>query len=434
MNDSPAERGGWPSHGFRYDGDRGLYCEDVPVGEIAAAMGTPLYIYSRSAILRGLDAFRSAFAEAGPLLCYSVKANSNLHICRLLAGADAGFDVVSGGELYRVIAAGGDPGRTVFAGVGKTSDEIHYALESGVFMFNVESSGELEAIAAAARETGKKPTVAVRVNPDVAVDTHAHITTGTRENKFGLDFGSAAAVIERLESEDRVTLGGLHVHIGSQIRETAPYAAAVDKLVDFCDRRGLGPERVPCFNVGGGFGISYDGSPGADAADFAAAIVPRVRQAGRRLILEPGRYVVGNAGIMVTRVTYVKRTAARKFLICDAGMNDLIRPLLYDAYHHIWPVAGPASPLMGGTGKNGLERADVVGPICESADYFARDRELPNAAAGDLLAVFTTGAYGMAMSSVYNSRPRPCEVLVDGRTFATIRRRESYEDLLSAER
>jgi len=428
-----------PVTGFSYR-EAQLHCEDVPVARIAGKLGTPLYLYSREAILTRFRALGEAFAAAEPTICYSVKANSNIHILRLLAAAGAGFDVVSGGELFRVLKAGADRSKIVFAGVGKTGDEIRYALEEDIFFLNVECEGELEAVAAIAGELGKRARVAFRFNPDVDAHTHADITTGKSENKFGLDAEAIRRMVRRFAGNPAVEFAGIHVHIGSQITDPAPHALALQRALalieDLWNLRDFGPVQ-PEFgyvNIGGGFGISYDGGEVASARAFGEKIVPLVKAAGKKLILEPGRFIIGNAGILLTRVTYVKRTAAGKtFLICDAAMNDLVRPSLYDAHHHIWPVQAAASPLFGGAEPADVETVDVVGPICESGDFFARDRSLPAVQPGDLLAVFGAGAYGMTMSSNYNSRPRACEALVAGDGFEVIRRREGYEDLIRAE-
>ncbi len=428
--------------GFSYR-DAQLHCEDVPVASIAAEFGTPLYLYSREAVLARFGALSTAFAAAKPTICYSVKANSNMHLLRLLAEAGAGFDVVSGGELFRALKAGADPAKIVFAGVGKTADEIRYALQERIFFLNVECEGELEAIAAIAEELGVRARVAFRFNPDVDAHTHAHITTGKSENKFGLDADSIRRMVSRFAGNPAIELAGIHVHTGSQISDPGPHALALQRALALIDDLRALPDlsdadraqiRFGYVNIGGGFGISYDGGEVSPAQAFAKKVLPLVEAAGKELILEPGRFIIGNSGILLTRVTYVKRTAAGKtFLICDAAMNDLVRPSLYDAYHHVWPVQAAPSPLFGGDEPADAETVDVVGPICESSDFLAKDRSLPVVHPGDLLAVFGAGAYGMTMSSNYNSRPRACEALVDGDGFEMIRRREDYDDLIRAE-
>jgi len=422
-----------PMVGFSYR-HATLYCEGVAVPDAAKALGTPLYLYSKAAVIAAYREIRDAFAAAAPLVCYSVKANSNLHLLRLLAAEGAGCDVVSGGELFRALRAGVSPQKIVYAGVGKTEEEIRYALESGVFCLNVESEGELSAIARLARARRVRARVALRLNPDVDAHTHAHITTGKRENKFGLDAETVRRLIRAHVRDVGLEFIGLHTHIGSQITAPEVHALALERmllLMEEIERRG---PRLTYVNIGGGYGISYDGREVSSAQDFAERLVPPLLSAGRKLIIEPGRFIVGNAGILVTRVVYVKRTTAGKtFVICDAAMNDLIRPTLYGAYHHIWPVQDEGSPLFGGPQERALSPVDVVGPVCESGDYLARDRAMPPVQEGDLLAVFGAGAYGMTMSSNYNSRPRAAEALADGRHLQLIRARERYDDLVRLE-
>jgi diaminopimelate decarboxylase len=418
---------------FRYR-QGALYCEEAPVSDIAARIGTPCYIYSARTILEHYRKIREAFGKRLDLLiCYSVKSNGNLSILKLMQNEGAGFDVVSGGELHRALRVGADPRKIVFAGVGKTEAEIRFALEREILQFNVESEDELEVIAAAARDLGRTARVAIRVNPDVDPRTHTYITTGKKENKFGLDIERTRELVGRLDRYPSVRLAGLHVHIGSQIVQTEPYVDALKRLLAFlpaCERAG---HPVETLDLGGGFGIFYRDKAARPAEAFAAALVPLLERTKCRIILEPGRFITGNGGILVTRVVYIKRSGEKTFYICDAGMTDLIRPSLYGAYHRIWPVrtdagiegeapdenawTGPAAP------------ADVVGPICESGDFFAKDRRLPPLRRDDLLAVFSAGAYGYVMSSNYNARPRPAEVLVAGPRFEVVRHRETPEDL-----
>jgi diaminopimelate decarboxylase len=417
--------------------DRQLYCEDVPVAELAARYGTPLYVYSQSAILETLNSLRSAFADVDPLVCYSVKANSNLGILKVMAEHGSGFDVVSGGELHRVKLAGGDPERTVFAGVGKTNDEIVAGLEAGVLMFNVESEGELEAIARVAAALNRVAPIALRVNPDVDPRTHRYISTGKKESKFGMDIERSLRVAAAAVAMSSVRMIGMHMHIGSQITSTEPYAGAVAKGVELVGQlRGMG-HPIGWYNMGGGFGISYKKSEARSIEEFAAAILPGVKATGCRLAIEPGRVIVGNAGILVSRVLYTKQSGDKRFLIQDAAMNDLIRPALYESFHRIWPVVAapglPAPPDDFEAAIPGTEPWDVVGPICESGDFLAKDRSLPRLDRGDLLAIFSAGAYGMVMASNYNTRPRAAEVLVALRQSRLVRRRETYEDLVSQE-
>jgi len=414
---------------FRYRNGR-LFCEQVAISDVVAKTGTPVYIYSRAHLVERLEQIQKAFRACDPIVCFSIKANSNINLLRVLAKKGSGFDVVSGGELYRALEAGARPRKIVYAGVGKTKEEIKAALEAGILMFNVESPAELDMINQVARRVGRKADVALRVNPDVDPHTHKYTTTGRKENKFGIDFESAGGIVERMAEYDHVRLLGLHVHIGSQITEVKPYVLAVRQVAKFAercrDRAGL---RLKYLNIGGGFGIQYDEERTPTAADFAKGIVPLVKRTGLRLIMEPGRFIAGNAGALVTSVLYTKVGSANKktFVICDAAMNDLIRPALYGAYQAIRPVED-------GEGNRPMRRCDVVGPVCESGDFLAKDRVLPEVKQGELLAVFGAGAYGFSMSSNYNSRPRSCEVLVTGRKFMLIRRRETYRDLVAAER
>jgi len=417
--------------------DRQLYCEDVPVAELAARYGTPLYVYSQSAILETLNSLRSAFADVDPLVCYSVKANSNLGILKVMAEHGSGFDVVSGGELHRVKLAGGDPERTVFAGVGKTDDEIVAGLEEGVLMFNVESEGELQAIARVAAAMNRVAPIALRVNPDVDPRTHRYISTGKKESKFGMDIERSLRVAAAAVAMSSVRMIGMHMHIGSQITTTEPYAGAVAKGVELVGQLRRMGHPIGWYNMGGGFGISYRKSEARSIAEFAAAILPGVQATGCRLAIEPGRVIVGNAGILVSRVLYTKQSGDKRFLIQDAAMNDLIRPALYESFHRIWPVVAapglPAPPEDFEAAIPGTEPWDVVGPVCESGDFLAKDRSLPQLDRGDLIAIFSAGAYGMVMASNYNTRPRAAEVLVALRQSRLVRRRETYEDLVSQE-
>ncbi len=369
------------------------------------------------------------------MICYSVKANSNLSILKLMHEAGSSFDVVSGGELFRVKEAGADLSRVVFAGVGKTDDEIRFALESNILMFNVESEGELDAISHVAAESGVKAPVALRLNPDIDAKTHAKTTTGKKGNKFGMDIERAAALADKVLRDRNLALRGIHIHLGSPILSTEPYAAAVAKARDVVAAFRRSGHDVRWVNLGGGFGISYRRDEGPPAAEYAKVVVPGVRETGCRLILEPGRFIVGNAGILVSRVIFTKREGGKRFIIQDAAMNDLIRPAMYDSFHRIWPACpriAPPADFEGSIAR--CEPADVVGPICESGDFLAKDRWLPEVERDEYLITFSAGAYGTAMSSNYNSRPRAAEVLVDGKTVRLIRRRETYEDLVAAER
>lgn len=423
---------------FEYRG-KTLFCENVKIEDIISEVGTPAYIYSKKAILSNFYELKTAFQDVDTMICFSVKSNSNLSLCKLLAEEGSGFDVVSGGELFRVIKAGGDPSKIVFAGVGKTDKEIRYALENDIFMFNVESLSELEHINTLAGEAGKVPKVALRINPDIDAKTHAKTTTGKKENKFGIDFTEAEEIIKQSARYLSVDLCGLHVHLGSPIYTVDPYVRALKKIVALvhkCRDAGLDIEYM---NVGGGYCISYTGEKVIQPKDYASKILPLVKEMQCNLIMEPGRFIMGNSGILITRVTYKKETLhGKKFVICDAAMNDLIRPALYDAFHRIWPVnTNIKMPKVENPGKSaitkGVDLVDIVGPVCESSDIFAANRALPKVEEGDLLAIFSAGAYGFSMSSTYNSRPRPCEVLVDEGQYRVIRKRETYEDLVRGE-
>lgn len=408
---------------FAYRAGR-LYAEDVPVEELAERFGTPLYVYSSAHLLRQYHRLQEALRALEPTIHYAVKANTCAAVIRVLAAAGAGADVVSGGELWRARRAGVAAERIVFAGVGKTRDEIAYALREGIAHFTVESEPELERIATTARTLGTTARIAIRVNPDVDPQTHVYTSTGKKESKFGLDLERAWRAYERAAAWSNIEIVGVHMHLGSPLRDERPYAEALDKVAPLCARL---RERFPTcriLDLGGGMGIPYRRRQKPfDLEAFAAAVVPRVQAIGLRLALEPGRYIVGNAGILVTRVQYIKDNAFRRFIVVDAAMNDLIRPPLYGAWHEIAAVRDISETA----------RADVVGPVCESGDFLAQDRDLPAVREGDLLAVMSAGAYGFAMASNYNSRPRAAEVLVSGETVALARARETWEDLVRGE-
>jgi diaminopimelate decarboxylase len=404
--------------------ERELYFEQVPLARIAEKVGTPCYVYSRSALLSAFREMDEAFAPLDHLICFSVKSNSNLAVLRLLGEQGAGMDIVSGGELYRALQAGIPGNRIVYSGVGKTEAEILYGLESGILSFNVESLPELETIGRLAAETGRVAAVSLRINPDVESNTHEYTSTGKKETKFGIPFSQAAGAYSKLLQFKHLKVFGMATHIGSQITELEPFLLAFRKLSGLFQelrREGIVLEAM---DIGGGLGIAYNDEAVPDAADFARAILPVIEHLGCRLIIEPGRYISGGAGLLLTKVLYFKETGVKNFAIVDAGMNDLIRPSLYNAYHRILPVRENNSRKL---------KADVVGPVCETGDWLARDRELPEPRQGDLLAVLDTGAYGSIMSSNYNSRPRCAEVLVEGDSFRVVRRAESYEDLLRGE-
>jgi diaminopimelate decarboxylase len=409
-----------------------LYCDDVSLTKLAQRHGTPLYVYSATAILERLETFERAFDHVPHTICYSVKANSNLSILRLLAREGCGFDVVSCGELDRVLAAEGRAARKiVFSGVGKSRDEMIAALKAGILLFNVESESELWALAECATRLRTVARVALRVNPDVAADTHPYISTGLHKHKFGVPIGSARSLYAKASGARYLKVAGVSVHIGSQITDVAPFAEAVARVADLVRELRSDGHRVDYVDTGGGLGIPYQ-EPGAEfassVAKYARAVSNPLRGLKVHLLLEPGRAIVGPAGVLLTSVLYRKENDGKRFLIVDAAMNDLIRPALYGAYHEIAAVVQPAK-----SGTRAQEIVDVVGPVCESSDFFARDRELPRSEEGDLLAILDTGAYGMALASNYNTRPRPAEVLVNGKSVKVIRRREKIRELYSAE-
>jgi diaminopimelate decarboxylase len=411
-----------------------VFAEEVPLRAIAAAAGTPCYVYSRATLEMHYDRLATAFAAADPLICFSVKSNGNLAVLDVLRRKGAGFDVVSGGELRRALAVGADPRRIVFAGVGKTAAEMGFALDAGILAFNVESPGELDLLERVAAARGVRADVALRVNPDVDPRTHTYISTGRKESKFGIDLEAAEALARDLPARPALRMTGVHAHIGSQITEVGPHAAALRKVVAFAARARRFGNPVATLNIGGGFGVYYRGGEAKPAAAFARALVPRARKAGLRLVMEPGRFIVGNAGVLVARVLGVKTSGRKRFVIVDAAMNDLLRPALYGAHHRVWPVEAPFPEEEAESRGRDAWTCDVVGPVCETGDFLAKDRRLPPVAAGDLLCVYTAGAYGMAMSSNYNSRPRAAEVMVDGREFHVVRRRETFRDLVRGER
>jgi diaminopimelate decarboxylase len=421
---------------FHYH-NRLLHCEEVPVPVLADKYGTPLYVYSQRTLLHHLAQLQRAFAAVNPLICYSVKTNGNLHICRLMATHGAGFDVTSGGELYRALQAGGTGEKIVFAGVGKTADEFRYALENNVKLFNVESEAELHALAGVAGKLGKTAPVALRVNPSLPPKTHVKTDTSVKGTKFGLDIETILDVAKAVIGVPNVRVVGLHMHLGSPIITTQPYKEGIEKGLVLIEKLRQQGHPIEYLNMGGGFGIHYRKQEAPPADAFADVIVPAVKQCGCKLVLEPGRFIVGNAGILLSRVLYTKESGGKHFIIQDAAMNDLVRPTLYDSFHRIWPVqpaAGfPAPPDDYEAEMAGTIQTDVVGPVCESGDFLAKDRRLPALQSGDLLAVFSAGAYGMSMSSNYTGRPRAAEVLVDGANHRLIRRRETYEDLVRPE-
>ncbi|HEX4168722.1 MAG TPA: diaminopimelate decarboxylase, partial [Bryobacteraceae bacterium] len=405
--------------------DGQLFCEDAELTRIAYSHGTPTYVYSKSRVIRNFRAYAGALKGLPHRILYSVKANSSLGILDLLAREGAGFDIVSGGELYRVLAAGGDPSKIVFAGVGKTVAEIRFALEKGIHSFNCESEAEVGLISRAALALNRTASIAIRVNPDVDAATHPYISTGLRMHKFGVDIAVAAELYHRAAQMPGILAEGVSCHIGSQMLKIEPLLEAADRVLALVAQLRSQGYPIRHLDVGGGLGVAYEPDErGPAIQSFIERLKPRLAGLDLTLMLEPGRSVVADAGILLTRVLLLKQNGAKRFVVVDAAMNDLIRPVLYDAYHEITPVQEPS-------GKSSL--VDVVGPICESGDFFARDRELSEVKAGDLLAIRTAGAYGFSLSSNYNSRPRPCELLVDGKDVYLLRHRETYEDLVRGE-
>ncbi len=405
---------------FLHDGGE-LTCEGTPLSRIARQAGTPSYVYSRRAIRDSYHRLKDAFATVDPLICYSLKANDNLSLLRVLQEEGSGFDVVSGGELFRLQRIGADPRRIVFSGVGKTVQEMEMALEWGLFSINVESRQELETLARVSRRMGREARVAVRINPDVDAGTHPYIATGLHQHKFGVETDQIDDLLEIIENSPEIRLVGLGYHIGSQILDVQPFLDAFERLREGADRirdRGFPLEHL---DLGGGLGISYQGETGPDLQRYAGALAQTGE--GYRIVMEPGRYLVGNAGVLLTRVLYRKTNRGKVFLVVDAAMTDLLRPSLYGARHQILPVRPDRSWIT----------ADVVGPVCESGDFLARGQRVPDAHPGDLLAVMSAGAYGFVLSSNYNSRRRAAEVLVDGDEWREIRVRESFEDLVRGE-
>ncbi|MGA2916058.1 MAG: diaminopimelate decarboxylase [Sedimentisphaerales bacterium] len=422
---------------FNYKNGR-LFAEDVDIENIAASVGTPVYIYSKATILDHYEKIKTAFAALDTTICYSIKAAGNINILKIFAGLNSGFDIVSGGELSRAQQVDADMKKVVFAGVGKTDEEIIASLKAGIGYFNIESEAEFENLVKLAKQAGVQTKAALRVNPDVDPKTHKYITTGKKETKFGVDIERALKFFEQYGKNDYVRLCAIHVHLGSGGRTIDPYRLATEKVLPLIDTlRGKG-FKIEMLDLGGGYGADYQTDTVPSAADYAKGIVPLLKGKDLKLVLEPGKSIMANAGILLTKVLYLKQGGNKKFVIVDAGMNDLIRPSLYEAFHFIWPAkVEDRFSYVKRTEKldiKGLEFADIVGPICEATDFFAKDRAIPPVNRGDLLAVFTAGAYGFTMASNYNARPLPAEVLVDGKNFKTIRKRQSYEDMIALEK
>ncbi|MGO4880634.1 MAG: diaminopimelate decarboxylase [Bryobacteraceae bacterium] len=409
---------------FHYS-NQDLYCENVALADIAHEAGTPAYVYSSAAILENYRAYDEALGDLPHTVCYAVKANSSLGILALLAQAGAGFDIVSGGELYRVLRAGGDPRKVVFSGVGKTAAEVDYALESGIHMFNCESQPELALIDALAARRGVRARFAIRVNPDVDASTHPYISTGLREHKFGIDIADAESVYERTRDLPNLVAEGVSCHIGSQLMDTNPILEAVGRVLALIERLRAKGFVIGQIDLGGGLGVAYQAHEQApEIRGFIAQVREKLQGRGLRVAIEPGRSIVGRAGVLLTRVLYRKTSAEKEFVVVDAAMNDLIRPALYRSHHEIIPLRKTERPEI---------VADVVGPVCETGDFLARGRKMANAAPGDYLAISTAGAYGFVLASNYNSRTRAPEVLVEGDKFRVIRARETYDDLVRGE-
>jgi diaminopimelate decarboxylase len=405
--------------------ENSLYCDGVALDDIARHAGTPCYVYSSQSLLENFRAYDEALGDLPHMICYAVKANGSLGILSLLAKAGAGFDIVSGGELYRVLKAGGDPARVVFSGVGKRSDEIDFALENGIHSFNCESEPELALINALAARRAMRVSFSLRVNPDVNAETHPYISTGLRQHKFGIDIREAEAIYDRVRELSNLEAGGVSCHIGSQLLNASPIFEATEKVLDLVGRLRAAGHAIKRVDLGGGLGVAYQSTDRPPSIrTFVDCIRQRLEGIGLTVMLEPGRSIVGPAGVLLTRVLYRKRNVDKEFVIVDAAMNDLIRPALYRSHHDILPLRMTDRPEL---------LADVVGPVCETGDFLARDRKLPNVAPGDFLALATAGAYGFVQASNYNARRRPAEVLVEGDQWRTIRARETYEDLVRGE-
>ena len=422
---------------FNYK-DGSLFSENVDVATIIAEVGTPVYIYSKATFKHHLLQIQKAYNELDTTICYSIKACGNINILKFMAEAGSGFDIVSGGELYRALQAGGNPSDIVYAGVGKTDTEIIEALNAGIGYFNIESEAELNNLIRLAKENNKTPKAALRVNPDVDPETHTYTTTGKKETKFGVDIERARKIFADFGKNNSVSLCAIHIHLGSAGHTIEPYIEAIEKGLVLIEQLRSDGFTIEAINIGGGYGADYITGTAPTAADYAAAIVPLLKDQNLKLILEPGASIAANTAILITQVLYLKTGGEKKFVIVDAGMNDLIRPPLYGAFHFIWPAKVDKQFVPDRRDKDlkldGTEVVDIVGPICEGADFFAKGRAMPPVKRGELLSIFTAGAYSFSMASNYNARGRPPEVLVDGDNFSVIRRRETYEDLISPEK
>ncbi len=410
-------------HHFNYKNGE-LYCEDVAISRIAEEAGTPFYLYSHATLTRHFQAFDAAFEDIKHITCFSVKSNSNIAVLKLFGLLGGGADIVSGGELYRSLKAGIDPDKIVYSGVGKRSDEMEYAIKSDILMFNVESHQELVKLNDVAERLHKRARISIRVNPDVDPKTHPYISTGMRQNKFGIDINDALDEYRFASGLKNIEIIGISCHIGSQLLEVKPFVESLKRLLILMDRLKKRHIDIKYLDIGGGLGIRYGKEEPPDPSEYAGAIKKEIAGLDVTLILEPGRVIVGNAGILVTRVIYEKIQYKKRFFIVDAAMNDLVRPSLYSSYHDIWPVKKQVRQEV---------EADIVGPICESGDFFAKKRQIPLLKPNELIAIMSAGAYGFTMSSNYNSRPRACEVMAKGNDFFVIRKRETYEDLVKGE-
>ena len=423
---------------FHYRDGR-LLCEDVDLPTLAQEHGTPLFVYSKATFCEHYDRMADAFSPLNPLLCYAVKSNANLSVLKLLGERGAGMDVVSGGELHRAMAAGIDPAKCVYAGVGKTDSEIRFALQSGIGSLNVESEQELEATASIAKELGVSAPITIRVNPDVDPETHRHTTTGTRETKFGIDRERVQNLFATHAGNSSLAMDGLHVHLGSPIASTEPFVKGIKRLLELADALGDDGHPITRLDIGGGFAADYETGNSPSSAEYAQAINPLLQkrvEAGLQVVLEPGRSIAANAGVLLLNVVVKKTSGDRTFLVLDGGMNVLLRPSHYDAFHFAWPAITDTPPPIRTLKPDlpGLEPVDLVGPICETGDFIARDRMFPACTRGDLIVVFAAGAYGMTMASRYNAMPLPAEIMIDGEHTHVARSRETWDDLIAHER